>query len=241
MRGPWKLSAVALPLAMLALFLVSLPSRAETADDEHVIYFYGSTEYESVPDSGTGAHTILINHTPANCEEVAMQAKLVQDKSSTWLDRRAAGLRRIEAKDLVFFQYKGLGFRLPYVEREEGATFYYDPFELLGYLFVRFHALGCAKRKLTYSPEWPFGIVPIPDDDARISPIGRRKGRFTYVESFRGFPTDVYYCRKALSDADIAVLSRRLREVKAQRRIEDSAPFRDYTATRENLCGEAAP
>src|SRR4051812_49308615 len=93
--------------------------------DDHTVYFYGKTQYEIRYDSGLGSRTIIISAQPTTCEDYAWQAKLIMDQSGDWLGFRELGKRRIESKNLVFFQYQGLNFRMPY--REHGnQSYYYD-------------------------------------------------------------------------------------------------------------------
>lgn len=214
------------------------------------LMLYGSTTFEVRNDSGTGGRTVILSHLPADCEAIGWQAKLVFDQGEAWLGHRQAGRRRIEASDLVFFQYRGLKFRMPY---EAAATnsapnaaattaetiHYYDPFELLGFLFASWQNRNCGEKKVPYKPDWPFGHRALPLTPAAITFVGAAKGRRMYAESFQGYATDVYFCKRKIPEAALADLERRLALVKASNRIEDSAVFREYTKLREAVCGES--
>lgn len=228
--------------AMTLLFALTIPLAAAAGDSDSgsgTLFLYGAVKFEVRSDLGSGGRVVVIDSPGAGCEDLAWQAKLVLDQSETWISQRRAGLRRIAARDLIFFQYKGLRFRMPYEAPDTDVIHFYDSFELLGFLHARWKAGNCGRAKPPFIPAWPFGTREWPDDEAAITFTGLHKGRRLYVESFRGHPTDVYYCKKTMAEPELGKLRQKLLGVKASRRIEDSASFREYTEAREAVCGES--
>ena len=220
-------------------FLVHTTHAAEPINDKEVFFYGEGTTYENKFDLVNSGRVVIINKEPTTCNQFVWQAKLIEDQSQNWLAFRQASLRRISAKDLVFFQFKGLSFRIPYSDNEPKNTIFYDPYELLGYLFIRFKENKCGKKKLDYQPDWPFGKTMPPATNVSILPFSIEKSPYQYLESLGGYPTDVYFCKKKVSAADLEYLQTQLKQVYHAKRLEDSGLFRKFTKLRESICGES--
>lgn len=225
-------------VAMLFTFYISSDSSAQVQPEGYD--FFGNQYYRELPPQPVGGRVIEIHSEPKTCDDIAWQAKLILDRSERWLRFRRQGIRRIQSEDLVFYQYTGQRFYIPYRQvRPEGIVFY-DPFEILGYLYVLRHFKKCdSKREKALHLTWPFLNSFPPNTPRHIQFIKKVEDRFLYLESRQGYPTDIYYCSKEMSAKQIEQLTNQLHTVNRFNREEGSEPFRNYTQTRERICGES--
>lgn len=201
---------------------------------------FGTQYFREADVSGMQGRVIEIKSEPQSCEDIIWQGKLILDQSATWLQFRKQGIRRIQSKDLVFFQYTGFKFFIPYKEKRPNSVVFYDPFELMGYLYVIHKFKNCRAdiaKSLVFV--WPFGDTFPPNSKHEIQFMRKEEDRYLYLESIQGYPTDIYFCRNQIPAKKLDHLRQQLHLLDRYERQEFSDTFRNYTQTRERICGES--